>query len=62
MNINKALEGKRIRKADVDAWGIIIVFDDNTVFEYEATDGGHSRFELHDKAPSWCNELFKEVK
>ena len=62
MNINKVLKGKKICKADIDGWGIVLVFDDNTTFEYEATDGGYSRYEFHDKAPSWCNELFERVE
>ena len=61
MTINEALKGKTICEADVDGDGIVLIFDDNTAFEYLATDGGYSSYKLHDKVPSWwrSDEFFE---
>ena len=46
---NKWLEGKKIIKADVNGNGITLVLDDNSVFEYDASDGGYSCWEITKK-------------
>lgn len=48
MEINKDLEGKKITKADINGFGIILRFDDGTTFYYDATDGGYSSYELEE--------------
>ena len=40
------LTGKTIKEAEVDGFGIRIVFTDGAVFEYSASDGGYSQYEL----------------
>ena len=42
----EALEGRRIVKAEVDGFVVRLVLDDNSVFDYEASDGGYSCWEL----------------
>ena len=40
------LTGKTIKEAEVDGFGIRMVFTDGAVFEYSASDGGYSQYEL----------------
>ena len=40
------LIGKTIVDAEVDGYGIKLTFDDGSVFDYEATDGGYSGWEI----------------
>ena len=40
------LTGKTIKEAEVDGFGIRMVFTDGAVFEYDASDGGYSQYEL----------------
>ena len=49
VEISKALIGKTITNAEVDGFGIVLYFDDNTIFDYNASDGGYSSYELRKK-------------
>ena len=40
------LTGKTIKEAEVDGFGIRMVFTDGAVFDYDASDGGYSQYEL----------------
>ena len=40
------LTGKTVKEAEVDGFGIRMVFTDGAVFEYSASDGGYSQYEL----------------
>jgi len=42
----KQLIGRTIVKADVDGFGIRLVLDDGSRFEYDASDGGYSSWEI----------------
>lgn len=48
MTINKYLEGKTILKATVTGYNVILNFSDGDTFNYDATDGGWSSWELTD--------------
>lgn len=47
--IDKKIVGKTIKKAKVDGGDVILEFTDGEVFEYNASDGGYSCFELYKK-------------
>ena len=40
------LIGKTILAAEVDGFGIALVFDDGSVFNYSASDGGYSTYDF----------------
>ncbi len=40
------LIGKTILAAEVDGFGITLVFDDGSVFNYSASDGGYSTYDF----------------
>lgn len=40
------LIGKTILSAEVDGFGIALVFDDGSVFNYSASDGGYSTYDF----------------
>ena len=40
------LVGKTILAAEVDGFGIVLVFDDGSVFNYSASDGGYSTYDF----------------
>ena len=44
--IVKELQGKKVRSVGVDGFGVAIIFTDGTVFEYNASDGGCSTWEI----------------
>ena len=46
-NTNRWLAGKTIRKADVSGYNIVLEFEDGTVLDYSASDGGYSFWGLH---------------
>jgi len=46
---NKALIGKKIINADVNGDGIRLELDDGSIFEYDASDGGYSSWEISNK-------------
>lgn len=46
ITINKELKGKTIVNAEVNGYCVCLVFDDGTMFIYEASDGGYSTYEL----------------
>lgn len=48
MTINEYLEGKTILKATVTGYNVILNFSDGDTFNYDATDGGWSSWELTD--------------
>ena len=39
---NQRLSGRTIKEARVTGYGIDLVLDDGSVFEYDASDGGYS--------------------
>ena len=43
---NKRLADRTIVKADVNGYGIHLVFDNGVRFEYHASDGGYSCWEF----------------
>lgn len=43
---NKKLKGKTIKRADVTGHGVNIVFEDGTIFDYSASDGGYSCWDI----------------
>jgi hypothetical protein len=45
-DVERHIEGKTIRKAEVDGFGIRLHLSDGTVFDYDASDGGHSLWEI----------------
>lgn len=47
--ISKALIGKTITNAIVDGYEVVLCFDDDTIFDYESSDGGYSSYELRKK-------------
>ena len=40
------MEGRRITEARIDGFGIKLVLDNEFVFEYDASDGGYSDWEI----------------
>lgn len=48
MDINDRLAGRTIVTAEVDGFGIRIIFRDGSVFRYAATDGGYSDYDLYE--------------
>ncbi len=40
------LVGKTILSAEVDGFGIELVFDDGSTFNYSASDGGYSTYDF----------------
>lgn len=44
---NKMLEGKTIKRAEINGYEITMDFDDGTTFNYLATDGGYSHYNLY---------------
>lgn len=46
MNIERELIGKTITYAIVNGYEVILFFDDNTILDYTASDGGYSCYEL----------------
>lgn len=46
MNIEKELIGKTITNAIVNGYEVVLIFDDDTILDYEASDGGYSCYEL----------------
>ena len=42
----KELVGKRIIRASVDGFSIKLTFEDKSIFEYDASDGGYSRYAI----------------
>ena len=46
MDIEKELIGKIITNAIVNGYEVVLIFDDNTILDYEASDGGYSCYEL----------------
>lgn len=47
--IDKKIVGKTIKKAKVDGYDVILEFTDGEIFEYNASDGGYSTFDLYKK-------------
>lgn len=47
--ISKALIGKTITNAIVDGYEVVLCFDDDTIFNYDASDGGYSSYGLRKK-------------
>lgn len=45
MKIDKKLKGKTIVEAEVTGYDITLKFNDGSVFEYNASDGGYSVWE-----------------
>lgn len=43
---NNFLKDKIIKSAKVDGFGMILEFTDGSKFEYEASDGGYSLFQI----------------
>lgn len=54
------LIGKTIKEAEVDGFGIRIVFTNGAVFEYSASDGGYSQYELTEATADAQTERKKE--
>ena len=46
MNIEKELIKKTIVNATVNGYEIILIFSDNTIFSYSASDGGYSEYDI----------------
>lgn len=46
-NTNEKLIGKTIKEADIDGFGVYLTFEDGSAFEYNASDGGYSRYAYH---------------
>ena len=46
MNIEKELIGKTIVNAIVNGFEVVLIFDDGTILDYTASDGGYSWYEL----------------
>ena len=46
LEIEKALIGKTINSAIVNGYEVVLCFDDDTIFNYDASDGGYSSYEL----------------
>ena len=40
------LIGKTILTAEVDGFGIVLIFDDDSTFSYSASDGGYSTYDF----------------
>lgn len=49
MNIEKELIGKTIAYARINGFEVMLVFEDGTTLDYEASDGGYSSYELIEK-------------
>ena len=47
--IEKALIGKTITNAIVNGYEVVLCLDDDTIFNYDASDGGYSSYELTKK-------------
>ena len=46
MDDEKVLVGKTIKEVDIDGYGVNIVFVDGTIFDYGASDGGCSSWDI----------------
>ena len=46
MSIGNELIGKTIAYARVNGYEVMLVFEDGTTFDYTASDGGYSSYEL----------------
>lgn len=46
MSIGNELIGKTIAYARVSGFEVMLVFEDGTTFDYTASDGGYSSYEL----------------
>lgn len=49
MNYGETMVGKTIMRAYVDGFGMTLIFDDGTVFNYSASDGGYSLYGFDDE-------------
>ena len=48
-DVENKLIGKTIKTAEVNGYGIYIEFDDGSTFQYDATDGGYSSYDITEK-------------
>lgn len=46
--VNMRLEGNTIVKAEVNGFGVRLELSDGSVFDFDASDGGHSLYEFDD--------------
>lgn len=46
MSIGNELIGKTIAYARINGFEVMLVFEDGTTFDYTASDGGYSSYEL----------------
>lgn len=44
--VKAGIIGKSIKEAFIDGYDMVLKFSDGTTFEYHASDGGYSTFEL----------------
>lgn len=44
--VENALVARKILKAEVDGFGVRLVLDNGTIFDYDASDGGCSLWEI----------------
>ena len=49
MDIEKELIDKTITNAIVNGYEVVLIFDDDTILNYEASDGGYSCYEIRKK-------------
>lgn len=47
---NQKLVGKTIKKANVNGHSVILTFEDGSVFDYSASDGGYSCWDIENES------------
>ena len=61
-NINEKLIGKTIKEADIDGFGVYLTFNDGSMFEYDASDGGYSHYAYCESPQELIRWIYKEVE
>ena len=46
MGDEKILIGKTVKEVDINGFEVYIIFTDGTIFDYEASDGGYSSWDI----------------
>ena len=59
-DVEERMLGKTVKEAEVDGFGIRMVFTDGAVFDYDASDGGCSQYELTEATADTQAERKKE--
>ena len=58
MKEKAVLIGKTIKNLSVDGYGLILIFEDDSAFAYNASDGGMSSYDYYTKS-EWEKECIE---